>query len=113
MIKVAFLNKRRADMTRDEFIRYSKEVHVPLVARLPGLKRYVVTYNAVNDPTDGLLDYDALIEIWFDSVEDFQTAYHSPEAEAAKTEYPNFMDASVTQWMMGEEYEVLDHTKVV
>lgn len=28
------------------------------------------------------------------------------------TEHPNFMDASVTQWMMGEEYQVLEHTKV-
>ena len=44
MVKVMFFLYRRADLERDAFERYSHETHIPLVAQVPGLERYVVNH---------------------------------------------------------------------
>jgi len=43
MIKLVLLFKKREDLTTEAFIRYWRDVHVPLVLRVPDIKRYVVS----------------------------------------------------------------------
>jgi hypothetical protein len=42
MIKVMVLLPRRNDMRREDFERYLRETHQPLLVRMPGLRRLVV-----------------------------------------------------------------------
>jgi uncharacterized protein (TIGR02118 family) len=77
MTKVIVLLPRRADLSREEFRRHLEEEHLPLVQRLPGLRRLAV--NEVMPGPDGAQPaYDAVAEDWFDSPEAVQAALASP-----------------------------------
>src|SRR5687768_13924153 len=55
---------RRDDMSREDFTRYTRDQHVPLVAKLPGLRRLVVNH-VLPDPNGPPPVYDAVAEDWF------------------------------------------------
>ena len=50
MIKVVVLLPRRNDVSREDFQRYLRETHLPLVARIPGMRRLVINW-VLPDPT--------------------------------------------------------------
>ncbi|UIF91521.1 EthD family reductase [Cupriavidus sp. UYPR2.512] len=62
MIHLIFLCKRRADADRSEFLRYWRDVHAPLVAGLPGVRRYV--QNTVQPVPGHAEPYCSVDEIW-------------------------------------------------
>lgn len=68
MFKTMFFLHRRIGTTVEEFQRYRKEVHVPMVARVPGLERYVINH-AVANPAGNAGACDAVAELWFGSAE--------------------------------------------
>jgi uncharacterized protein (TIGR02118 family) len=74
MVKLVFCLRRRDDISAEEFHRYWREVHAPLVAKhaaVTGIRRYVQTH-AIDAPLldrGGPAPYDGVAEIWFDSVE--------------------------------------------
>ena len=51
MIKAIVLVPKREDMSSEEFRRYVDEIHLPLVKRLPGLRRLLIHY--VHPSPDG------------------------------------------------------------
>jgi len=102
MVKVMFFLYRRADFDRDAFARYSRDVHVPLVSRAPGLRRYVVNHATAALPAPAHA-CDAVAELWFDSVEAFQTAVASPEGAAALADQANYLDLERTYAVLGDE----------
>jgi uncharacterized protein (TIGR02118 family) len=78
MIRITFLLRRKSDLDREEFQRYWREEHGPLVASLAaGLKilRYVQVH-AIDDPANAAMaearggmeaPYDGVAEIWFEN----------------------------------------------
>ena len=72
MIKVAEIVKRRAGMGVEEFQAYWRDHHGPIVARLPGLRRYVQshplpeTYDSDRPPA-----YDGVPFLYFPSLDNF------------------------------------------
>ncbi len=65
----------------DEFDRHIREVHLPLVAKYPNLKR--LRY-LKGEPKDGVpAKYFLSFELLFDSWEEFEVAKGSPERTAA------------------------------
>lgn len=65
----------------EEFDRHYREVHIPLARSLPGLRRYSLGRDAV---TVGGGDPCHLVaELEWDSMEDLQAAFASPEGQAA------------------------------
>ncbi|WP_338665308.1 EthD family reductase [Pararoseomonas sp. SCSIO 73927] len=77
------LLERRPDVPPDEFSRYWREVHGPLAARLPGLRRY--EQNLVTDRSQLAIDHarggwvlDGLSQLRFDSREAMDAAAASP-----------------------------------
>ena len=58
MVKVVVLLRRRSDMGRENFERYMRETHLPLVVRFPGMRRLVVSW-VLPDPNDPEPAYDA------------------------------------------------------
>jgi uncharacterized protein (TIGR02118 family) len=113
VVKLMLLLYRRPDLSPDDFRRYLRESHLPLVARLPGLRRTVVnlpypgTESAQGAAGAGPPpDCDAVGEDWFDSVEHLQAALASPEGQAAGADGPNFLDVGRTVMLVMEEEEV-------
>lgn len=89
--KAIFLCTKKADLTQDAFMDYSIQTHVPLVLKIPNLRGYVVNFAKpeVNDPA-----YDAVVELWFDSEQDFMSGLQSSEGQAAVADQVNFLEGT-------------------
>ena len=102
MFKVLFFLYRRTDLSNEDFVDYSKITHIPLVSRVPGLIRYVVNHSLAN-PMGAAAACDAVAELWFGSMEDFQTALTTEEGKAALADQPNYLDMNRTHLLIVEE----------
>jgi uncharacterized protein (TIGR02118 family) len=103
MIKLVYCISRRPDLGRDEFLRYWRDVHGPLGARIPGLRRLVQS-PAVQVPGDAREpDFDGLVELWFDDVGALLAARRSPQWQASARDEQNFIDHSRVAYFVTEE----------
>ena len=82
MVKGVFIVARRPGLSLEEFSEYWLVTHGPLVADVPGLRRYVQTHaipeaygiKGVMGPT-----HDGFSELWFDDFSSLQSAMASSE----------------------------------
>lgn len=84
MFKQICFFRKRDDMTMDEFLDYYENQHSQLSKRqgrapsIPNARRYVRRYlkPEMNPVTGEVIDsgYDCLMEIWWDSREDFENS---------------------------------------
>lgn len=95
MIKLIGLLKRKEGMPVEAFQRYWRDVHAPIIARTPGLRRYVQSHSIAEIYDDYPQAYDGMAEAWFDSLEAFVAAQASPEWQAGARDAPNFIERSV------------------
>jgi uncharacterized protein (TIGR02118 family) len=100
MTKLVVLLNKRADLSREEFRRYWREVHGPLGAKMPGVRKYVQNHALA----DGA-PFDGFAEMWFDDTAAMQAALASSESAAAGADAPNFVEK--TQLMFVEEVEMV------
>ena len=64
----------------DYFERHYREVHIPLVRKLPGVRRYTLSRNAMAVRGD---TYYRVAELDFDDMAALQEAFGSPAGQAA------------------------------
>jgi nucleoside triphosphatase len=107
VIKVVYAFRRRHDLSPEEFFTYWNDVHGPLGARLPGLRRLVQSHT-VNLPSDLRAgDYDGIAELWFDDEEALARARRSPEWAAATADEVNFIEPGSESYAVTAEHEVV------
>jgi uncharacterized protein (TIGR02118 family) len=75
MLKFTFLIHRIAGMSREEFINYHRNKHAPLFMSIPEVEKYVRRY-VVSHPVEEA-QYDAVTDIYFDSMEDYHAFFSS------------------------------------
>jgi uncharacterized protein (TIGR02118 family) len=97
---------RKDGMSVEAFQSYWRAVHAPLIARTPGLRRYIQLHSAPETYDEQLPAYDGLAEAWFDSVEAFDAAVASSEWQAAVADAPNFIGKAVR--MLATELPIID-----
>ena len=123
MIKLTFCLHRLPSLSRDEFQRYWREQHAPLVARHAAtlrVRRYVQTHSLPGgDPVNGGLrasrggpeDYDGVAELWWDSLDDLAAATASDEGRAASLalleDERRFIDLARSPLWLGREHVVI------
>jgi uncharacterized protein (TIGR02118 family) len=90
-VKLIALLKAAPGMTREEFGRRWLEEHAPLTMKFKNLKAYRVNV-AIDEyqEIEGELPYDGTAELWWDSLEEMQEDFASPEAEAAVADADTF-----------------------
>jgi uncharacterized protein (TIGR02118 family) len=71
-----------------EFDRYYREVHIPLAKKIPGLRRYTISRDLA--VIRGAEDYYLIAELDFDSRAALESAFQSPEGQAAAQDVPKF-----------------------
>jgi uncharacterized protein (TIGR02118 family) len=106
MLKLVYCISRRPDLTPEEFLRYWREVHGPIGARIPGLRRLVQSHmvhvpGEVNEP-----DFDGMAELWFDDGRALVTARQSPEWRASSDDEANFIDDRRVAYFVSEERDI-------
>jgi uncharacterized protein (TIGR02118 family) len=78
VIKVVFLVKRADGITHDEFVRHLLEHHVPLALRHhPRMRKY--SSAPIMAGTDNPDNFDAVAELYFDTLEDFRSGLYDSE----------------------------------
>ena len=105
MIKAIVLVPKREDMSSEEFRRYVDEIHLPLVKRLPGLRRLLINYVHPNPDRSATL-YEGVGEDWFESIEAMQAAFAGPEGQAVMADTAKFADVARMQVLVVDEVEV-------
>jgi len=93
MIKLVYVIVRKDGMSAADFRDYWLTRHGPLVAaqaEVLRLRRYVQSHpfddaasEAMRSVRGMLPPVDGVTEVWWDSLEDFQAAYATPEGQAA------------------------------
>jgi uncharacterized protein (TIGR02118 family) len=122
MIKFIYCLRRLPHLSREEFQRYWRETHGPLVRGHAGslrIRRYVQVHtldSPINDAlreSKGTLEpYDGVAELWWDSAEDLVTAAASPEgqkaAQALLEDERRFIDLQRSAVWIGEEHPIVE-----
>jgi uncharacterized protein (TIGR02118 family) len=122
MIKLVFTLRRREGMSREEFQRYWREQHAPLVKRHAEalrIRRYVQVHARDTDLDDAIAGprgsapryYDGAAELWWDSLDDLLAAFTSEAGQAAGVELledeQRFIDLPSSPLWLGEENVVI------
>lgn len=92
MYKVATLLKRKAGMPVEEFQRHLRSTYGPLVAKGPGLRRYVQSLALTQGYQKGELLFDAITEMWFDTVDAYNSFLQSSAWSRAGEDETTFID---------------------
>jgi uncharacterized protein (TIGR02118 family) len=107
MIKVIGFAKKRADMTRQQFKDYWLNQHSRLEGRslqTNPVKRIVA--NFVEEDLVGQVPFDGMVELYFDSMEDFRKQWSSGHDEEMKQDEMNFCDTSSRMFFMVTEVDI-------
>ena len=122
MIKLVFCLHRLPHLSLEEFQRYWRETHGPLVrarAKTLRIRRYVQVHTRENPINDALRQsrggpepYDGVAELWWDSAEDLATAMASPEGRKAGQELledeRRFIDLERSPLWVAEEHPIVE-----
>ena len=114
MIKVSILLKRKPGMGVEEFHRYWKDVHGPLLLSVPELARYIRKYvqcHAIQETFFGTPGeasrYDGIAEMWGDSLDDVRRALAEPRyLEVIRPDELKFLDLPNCIFMVTEEVAI-------
>jgi uncharacterized protein (TIGR02118 family) len=88
---IEFVN-RRPGMTLAPFQAYWREVHGPIAAKIPVLRRYEQNHLAATAyAADANPPYDGLAITWFDSTADMKRGTTTPEYAATRADEANFL----------------------
>ena len=121
MIKLSFCLRRKPGMTTEEFQRYWRDEHAPLVRKhqgVLGMRRYVQVHTDLGDITAYLSKgrgapepFDGIAELWYDSREALASVSDNPDARAAGRELfedeKRFIDLANSPILIGDEHEII------
>lgn len=124
MMKLVYVLERRGDVPEKEFYDYWLRSHGPRVkshAKAIGAKRYVQSHTmdtplneAQRAPRGMLPPVAGITEVWWDRLEDFQTAAASGEGQAALADLAadeeKFIDIKKSQVFLTKENFIFDFT---
>ena len=108
MIKLVYCITKKPGLTDRQFFDYWKNVHGPIGARIPGLRKLVQSRRILIAGDNHQPTYDGMAELWFDDEETLLKARQSPEWKASTEDEVNFVDHTKTAYFISEEHPILD-----
>src|SRR5579864_5501142 len=108
MIKLVYCIVKKASLTGEGFFRYWKNVHGPIGARIPRLRKLVQSHRIAVPGDKQLPGFDGMAELWFDDMEALLAARQSPEWQASTEDEANFIDHDRVTYFVSEEHIVLE-----
>ena len=100
--------KRKPGMSVETFQRHWLEVHGPLGAAIPGMRRFVqshtrlAAYERGREPA-----WDGVGLTWFDDTDALRGATTTPEWDRARAEYPNFLAPGPVTFIATTEHVIV------
>ena len=122
MIKLVYCLRRLPELSLEEFQRYWRENHAPLVKKHSEalrIRRYVQVHTRTDPATEALRatrpgpePYDGVAELWFDSAQDVTAGGTTPEGRRAGRELledeKRFIDISQSPIWIADENPVVE-----
>ncbi len=108
MIKVCELVRCRSGLDIEAFQRHWRDVHGPIVAAIPGIRRYVQSHPLPGGYRKGPLVFDGVAEIWVDDKDALRAMAATAQFAAAKADEPNFIDTDALIELVVDEHVIKD-----
>ena len=108
MIKLVYCIRKKAGLTDEEFFRYWQNIHGPIGARIPRLRKLVQSHRLTVPGDKSNPDFDGVAELWFDDVEALLVARRSPEWKASTADEANFIDHNKVAYFVSEEHVIAE-----
>lgn len=116
MVKVSVLLKRKPGMSKEEFHRYWKDVHGPLVMGVPEMMRHFRKYVQYHSLAESFTDtpgaasgYDGIADLWADSVDEVKQAFSEPRyLEKVRPDEHKFLDLPNCVFLVTEEVPMME-----
>ncbi len=122
MIKMVYCVRRLPHLSREEFQRYWRETHGPLVQKHAAtlrIRRYVQVHTKLEQTQDTMRTrlgrpepYDGIAELWWDNPEDLSPEVTTPERQQASEELfedeRRFVDHSRSPMWFAEDHVIID-----
>jgi len=89
MFKVVFLIKRKAGVSRDEFMKHWTGHHRDMAMKLPGIRHYTQRHLT---SMPNMADFDGIAELTFDSQDAYLESRASAKFNAAYDDGHKFVD---------------------
>lgn len=110
MIKMICLLRRKEGMTPEEFHRYWREQHGPLVMSTKSagwVRRYEQNHRPLSDyrDDDDRRGWDGVTVQWFDSMDDFHASLREEDYALIDADTRRFLDLDALQLIFTEEAE--------
>lgn len=115
MIKVVMVVKRKQGISREEFYKYWKDIHGPLVAKhIPGMRKYI--QNHFVEVPGYEYEGDGIIETWYDDVASFQKSMEFNRTKEARglglgQDWAKIADMGPPKMWIVEEHVIKDELK--
>lgn len=106
MVKTVVFLKRKPGMPVEAFTTYWRTTHAELVARLPGLRRYVQSHTLLSGYRKGEPVYDGIAELWFDDTHAMRALARTREYAAVDADQRDFIDLSTMGLIITEEHVI-------
>lgn len=102
MVKFIVVLFRRPDVSAERFHAVLREEHGAMAERIPGLRRYVQNH-VVDDPGRSPPGWNAVVELYWDDRAAMESAWTTPEGQAATRHLAEFVDLSRSRWSIVQE----------
>jgi uncharacterized protein (TIGR02118 family) len=104
---VEFLT-RKPGMSVEEFQHYWREVHGPLAAAIPVVRRYVQSHTRRSAYERGRAPaYDGVAITWFDDTQTMRVSATTAEYTRTRADQPNFIDTSRLPVILTKEHVIV------
>jgi uncharacterized protein (TIGR02118 family) len=111
MVKVSVLLKRKPGTSPEEFRRYWRDVHGPLLLKQRTLMRYIRKYVHCQSIAEAFADvpgvssqFDGIAELWGDSIDDVKRGLAEPAyAQVIRPDEEKFLDVPNCVFLVTEE----------
>jgi uncharacterized protein (TIGR02118 family) len=108
MINAVTLLTRRPDLSADEFRHHWRNDHAELIARLPGVQRYVQSHPLPESYKGEEPLYDGIAELWANDSQAFRDIGGSDAYAAVQADEETFLDRTAIALVLTNEHVIKD-----
>lgn len=109
-VKLVDVFVRKDGWTYEEFREYLRNDHAELIEQLPNLQKYTVSLPETLDGYETTIpkrpqeyDYDAIVELYFEDVDDLFDAFRSEAGSELQSDVSTFLDGDAGPTFVMEE----------
>jgi len=107
MIKLVYCITKKSGLSDEEFFRYWQNIHGPIGARIPHLRKLTQSHRLTIPGDSRPPDFDGMAELWFDDIDALLLARKSPEWKASSDDEANFIDPNKAAYFISQEHVIL------